>query len=77
MMKQLKSKPTKNTPKTSAEDETSLDCKASFSFKLKKVKVEPKLPFYFIFTYVLFAALFSQNHMLLTLREAFLLFLGE
>ncbi len=70
-------KSTKNTPKTLAGDEISLDCEASFSFKLKKVKVEPKLPFYLIFTYVLLTALFSQNHLLLPLREAFLFFFGK
>jgi hypothetical protein len=71
----MKSKITKNTPKIPAENETSLDCEASFSFKLKKV--EPKLPFYLIFTYVLLATLFGQNNLLLPLREAFLFLFGE
>jgi hypothetical protein len=73
----MKPKSTKNTPKAPEEDETSLDCKASFSLKLKKVKVEPKLPFYFILTYMLLTTLFSQNHLLLALREAFLFLFGE
>ena len=70
-----KSKPIKNTPNASLEDETSLDCEAHFSLKLKKV--EPKLPFYLILAYVLFTTLFSQNHLFLALREAFFLFFGE
>ncbi len=69
--------PRKNraVPKAPAEDETLLDCKASFSFRFKKV--EPKLPFYLILTYVLLAPLFSQNHLLLALREAFLFVFGK
>ena len=63
-----------NTPKPQAEDETSLDCEASFSLKLKKVKLEPKLCF---FAYVLLTALFGQNHLFLALREAFLFLFGE
>ena len=61
--------------KAQAEDETLLDCKASFSFKFKKI--EPKLPFYLILTYMLLATLFSQNHLFLALREAFLFFFGK
>ena len=72
-----KSESTKNTSKTLAEDETSLDCEASFSLKLKKVKLEPKLPFYLILTYVLLTALLGQNHLLLALRETFFLFFSE
>ena len=74
-MQLLKSKSTKNPQKTSAEDESSVDCEARFSFKLKKV--EPKLPFYFILTYMLLTALLGQNHLLLALREAFLFFFGK
>jgi hypothetical protein len=72
---QLESETTKNIPKTSAEDETSLDCEASFRFKLKKI--ESKLPFYLILAYMLLTAFFSQNNLLLSLREAFLFFFGE
>ena len=69
--------PRKNraVPKAPAEDETLLDCKASFSFRFKKV--EPKLPFYLVLTYVLLATLVSQNHLFLPLRQAFFLFFGE
>jgi hypothetical protein len=74
---QRKSKSTKNPQKTPSVDETSLDCEARFSFKLKKVEKGSKLPFYFILTYVLLATLFSQNHLLLALREAFLFLFGE
>jgi hypothetical protein len=70
-----KSESTKNTSKATSEDESSLDCKASFSFKLKRV--EPKLPFYLILAYMLLAALFGENHLLLPLREAFLFLFGE
>jgi hypothetical protein len=73
----MKPKSTKNTPKAPEEDETSLACKLSINLKFKKVKLEPKLPFYFILSYVLFTTLFSQNHLLLALREAFLFFFGE
>ena len=72
-----KSEPTKKISKALADDETSLDCEASFSLKLKKVNLEPKLPFCLILTYVLLAALFGENHLLLALREAFLFFIGE
>ena len=73
----MKSKSTKNTSNSLVEDVASLDCEASFSFKFKKVKIEPKLPFCLILTYVLHATLFSQNHLLLALREAFLFLFGE
>jgi hypothetical protein len=73
----MKSKSTKNTPKTPAEDETSLDCEARFNFKFKKVKIEQKLSFYLILTYMLLTTLFSENNLLLPLREAFLFILGE
>lgn len=67
----------RTVPKTTVEDETSLDCEACFRLKLKKVKVEPKLPFYLILTYMLLAPLFGENHLLLTLGEAFLFLFGE
>ena len=69
-----KSESTKNIPKASVEDESSLDCEARFSFKLKKVKIEPKLCF---LAYVLLATLYSLNHLLLVFREAFLFFFGD
>lgn len=73
---QPKSQSTKNTPKASAGDKTSLDCEARFSLKLKKVKVEPKLRF-LLLAYVLLAAFFCENHLLLALREAFFLLFGQ
>ena len=73
----MKPKSTKNTPKAPAEDEILLDCEASFRLKLKKTKVEPKLPFYLILANVLLATLFSQNYLLLPLSETFLFFFGK
>ena len=73
----MQSKLTKNTLKTTVEDEISLDCKISFSLKLKKADARPKLRFHLILPYVLFTTLFGQNHLFLALREAFLFFFGE
>ena len=67
----MKPKSTKSTSKPQVEDESSLDCEARFNLKLKKVKVEPKLCF---LAYVLLPTLFSQNHLLFALREAFFFF---
>ena len=77
----MKPKSTKNTSKALAKDKISfcfsLDYEANVDPKSKRVKVSLKLSFYLILTYVLLAALFSQNHLLLPLREAFLFFFGK
>jgi hypothetical protein len=73
----MKPKLTKNTPKTPEEDKSSLGCEACLSHKLKKIEPWLKLGFNIIFAYMRFTTLFSQNHLLLPLREAFLFLFGE
>ena len=72
----MKPKSTKHASKAPAEDKLSfifsLYYEVNVSPKLKKVKVEPKLPFSFILTYVLFAALFGKDHLIFALCDAFI-----
>ena len=73
----MKPKSTKKIEKKSTKDESLLECEANITFKHGDLKVDLKLRFYFILTYVLLTTLFSQSHLLLALREAFLFFFGE
>lgn len=73
----MKPKSTKKIAKTPTKDESSLACEASITLKHSDLKVDLKLRFYFILNYVLLATLFGENHLLLTLREAFLFLISE